>query len=91
MLLVFYNSKNLNCIGALSCRIVVQLKYYSILRCSWFFYNSKILNCIGALYWSRLEEEYWRSPFLISFIRVIFAAGNETTEKIWSDFGVEQK
>ena len=39
----------------------------------------------------RLEEEFWRSPFLINFIGVIFEAGNETREKIWSDFGAEQK
>ena len=46
------------------------------------------------LYWGavlRLEEEYWRSLFLITFIGVIFEAGNETREKIWSDFGAEQK
>ena len=47
------------------------------------------------LYWGavflRLEAEYWRSPFLINFIGVIFEAGNETREKIWSDFGAEQK
>ena len=29
--------------------------------------------------------------FLINFIVVIFEAGNETREKIWSDFGAEQK
>ena len=29
--------------------------------------------------------------FLINFIGVIFEAGNETREKIWSDFGAEQK
>ena len=29
--------------------------------------------------------------FLIIFIGVIFEAGNETREKIWSDFGAEQK
>ena len=48
------------------------------------------------LYWGavflRLEEEYWRSPFFsINFIGVIFEAGNETREKIWSDFVAEQK
>ena len=47
------------------------------------------------LYWGavflRLEEEYWRSPFLINFIGVIFEAGNETREKIWGDFGTERK
>ena len=29
--------------------------------------------------------------FLINFIGVIFEAGNETREKIWSNFGAEQK
>ena len=29
--------------------------------------------------------------FLINFIGVIFEVGNETCEKIWSDFGAEQK
>ena len=48
------------------------------------------------MYWSavfllRLEEEYWRSPFLNNFIGVNFEAGNETREKIWSDFGAEEK
>ena len=38
----------------------------------------------------RLEEEYWRSPFLINFIGVNSEAGNETREKIWSDFVAEQ-
>ena len=55
------------------------------------FYNSKNLNCFGALSFLRLEEEYWRSPFLIDFIGVVFEAGNETREKSWSDFGAEQK
>ena len=45
----------------------------------------------GAAFLLRLEEEYWRSPFLINFIGVNFEAGNETREKIWSDFGFEQK
>ena len=39
----------------------------------------------GAVF-LRLEDEYWRSPFLINFIGVNFEAGNETREKIWSDF-----
>ena len=55
------------------------------------FYNSKNLNCIGSLCFLGLEEKYWRSPFLNNFIGVIFEAGNETHEKIWSDFGAEQK
>ena len=50
----------------------------AILRCSWFFYNSKNLNCIGALSFFTTRG-------------VIFEAGNETREKIWSDFGAEQK
>ena len=29
--------------------------------------------------------------FLINFIGVIFEAGSETPEKIWSDFGAELK
>ena len=41
------------------------------------------------MYWGAvfllLEEEYWRSPFLINFIGVIIEAGNETREK---KFGV---
>ena len=49
------------------------------------FYNSKNLNCIGVVF-LRLEEEYWRSPFLINFIGVIFEAGNEKREKIWRGF-----
>ena len=48
------------------------------------------------MYWGavflRLEEEYWRSPFFfkINFIGVNFEAGNETRDKIWSDFVAEQ-
>ena len=38
----------------------------------------------------RLEEEYWRSPFLINFIGMNSEAGNETRENIWSDFVAEQ-
>ena len=46
------------------------------------------------LYWGavflRLEEEYWRSPFLkINFIGLIFESGNEAHEKIWKVFGAE--
>ena len=47
------------------------------------------------LYWGavflRLEEEYGEILFLINFIGVNFEAANETREKIWSDFGAEQK
>ena len=69
------------------------------------FYNSKEFELYwGAVFLLRLEEEYWRSPFfttrrgvleksffLINFIGLNFEAGNETREKIWSDFGAEQK
>ena len=44
----------------------------------------------GAVFFLRLEEEYWRSPFLINFIGVSFEAGNETLKKILSDFVAEQ-
>ena len=61
-----------------------------LFRRSPFLYKSKNLNCIGALSFLRLEEEYWRSPFLINFIGVNFEAGNETRKKIWRDFVAEQ-
>ena len=58
-----------------------------------FFYNSKNLNCIGALSFfydsKRSIGEVKITP--INFIGVIFEAGNETREKIWSDFGAERK
>ena len=42
------------------------------------------LKSFSAVFLLRLEEEYWRSPFLkINFIGVNFEAGNETREKIW--------
>ena len=44
---------------------------------------------LGAVF-LRLEQEYWRSPFLNQFSGVIFVAGNETREKIWSVFVAEQ-
>ena len=43
VLLVFYNSKNLNCIGVLSFLRLEEEYWRSP------FYNSKNLNCIGAL------------------------------------------
>ena len=39
----------------------------------------------GALF-LRLEEEYWRSPFLSILKREM-----KRVKKIWSDFGAEQK
>ena len=43
------------------------------------------------LYWRadflRLEEEYWRCPFLITFIGVNFEAGSEN---FWNGLGAEQ-
>ena len=44
---------------------------------SFIFYDSK--RSIGEVLFS------------INFISVIFEAGNETREKIWSDFGAEKK
>ena len=71
LLLVFYNSKNLNCIGELS------------------FDDSK--RSIGDVLFTTRRGVLEKSFFLINFIGVIFEAGNETREKIWSDFGAEQK
>ena len=61
----------------------------AILWCS--YYNSKNLNCIGALSFYDSKRSIGEVLFLINFIGVIFEAGNETREKIWSDFGAEQK
>ena len=44
----------------------------------WIFTSSRFRNSSGYV-------------FLINFIGVIFEAGNETREKIWSHFGAEQK
>ena len=65
---------------------------------TWGYYWSS-LGCLHLkefeLYWGavflRLEEEYWRSPFLIIFIGVIFEAGIVLSGKNWSEFGAEQK
>ena len=69
---VFYNSKNLNRIAALS-----------------FYYDSK--RSIGEVLFYDSKRSIGDLLFLINFIGVIFEAGNETREKIWSDFGAEQK
>ena len=79
---LFCNSNNMNYIGAL-----FFLK--ELFNCSQTKFVAIIL--VLFIFFLRLEEEYWRSPFLINFIGVIFEAGNETREKIWSDFGAEQK
>ena len=44
VLLVFYNSKNLNCIGVLSFLRLEEEYWRSP------FYNSKNLNCIGSFF-----------------------------------------
>ena len=60
------------------------------------FYSSPIFVQFKEfeLFWGavflRLDDEYWRSPLLINFIGVNFEAGNETREKIWSDFVAKQ-
>ena len=62
-------------------------------HCSVYFINSReaIAAIIGdIMVFLRLEEKYWRSPFLNQFFAVNFDAGNETREKIWSDFIAEQ-
>ena len=43
------------------------------------------------LHYYDLKRNIGEVLFLIYFIGVIFEAGNETREKIWSDFGAEQK
>ena len=47
------------------------------------------------LYWGRClfttRRVLEKSFFLITLVGVNFEAGNETREKIWSDFGTEQK
>ena len=57
-----------------------------------FYYNSKNLNCIGALsFFTTRRGVLEKSLFLTNFIGVNFEAGNETREKIYNDFGAEQK
>ena len=45
----------------------------------------------GAVFFTTRRGVLEKSFFKINFIGVIFEAGNETSEKIWSDFGAEQK
>ena len=68
--------------------LIFSAGYY----CARIFYNSKNLNCIGALsfYDSKRSIGEVLFFFLINFIGVIFKAGNETREKIWSGFCAEQ-
>ena len=54
------------------------------------FRRSKEFELYSGAVFLRLEEEYWRSPFLTNFIGVNSKAGNETREKIWSDFVAER-
>ena len=57
--------------------VFLQFKEFELHWGAVFFYDSK--RSIGEVL------------FLTNFIGVIFEAGNETREKIWSDFGAEQK
>ena len=41
-----------------------------------FFLQFKIFELYWGAVFLRLEEEYWRSPFLINFVGVYFEAGN---------------
>ena len=53
-----------------------------------------LLNGIIAIFFLQFKELelYWGEVlFLINLIGVIFEAGNETREKIWSDLFAEQK
>ena len=50
------------------------------------FFRLPIYESIAAIFWQSASF-----VFLINFIGVIFEAGNETREKIWRDFGAEQK
>ena len=45
----------------------------------------------GAVFFYDSKRSNGEVLFLINFIGVIFEAGNETREKIWSDFAAEQK
>ena len=70
--------------------------FYSILSCSKIvcMMNSRP-HLLSWLLWRSYFYDSKRSIgevlFLINFFGVIFEAGNETREKIWSDFGAEQK
>ena len=70
----FYNSKNLNCIGALC---FLQFKEFEL-------YWGAVFLRLEEEYW---RSPFF---FLINFIGVNFEAGNETREKIWSDLVAEQ-
>ena len=48
------------------------------------------MNCIGALSFYDSKRSIGEVLFLINFIGVNFEAGNETREKVWSDFVAEQ-
>ena len=48
------------------------------------------MNCIWALCFYDSKRSIGEVLFLINFIGVNFEAGNDTREKIWSDFGAEQ-
>ena len=52
------------------------------------FYDSK--RSIGEVLFTTRRGVLEKSFFLINFIGVIFEAGNETPEKIWSDIGAEK-
>ena len=51
-------------------------------------YMSTYIDKLIMIFTTRIIEEVL---FLINFIGMILEAGNETREKIWSDFGAEQK
>ena len=59
-----------------------------------FLFNSRTAIAgaiIGLLFvFLRLEEEYWRSPFLITLVGLNFEAGNGARENFCSGFSLEQ-
>ena len=71
--------------------LLSQCKFFELGQDLTCYYNSKNLNCIGALsFFTTRRGVLEKSFFLINFIGVIFKAGNETREKIWSGFCAEQ-
>ena len=63
----------------------------SFLSCVNFFFQFRSYLFLSLLYGTQVYSFAAIPAMLINFIGVIFEAGNETREKIWSNFGAEQK
>ena len=63
----------------------------AILQCSWFFLQFKEFEFYWSAVFTTRRGVLENSFFSINFSGVIFETGNETREKIWIDFGAEQK